>query len=237
MASFSEAMPVTVMEAFSFNVPVVTTPARGCMDIFELLGYEYYTNSFDEIKRKSLLECEVFFEKKENVFTVISVGRFSKEKTMDRVVNMSRLMLNKNIEFVLIGTGVEFEKNSNEVEKLGLRNIKLFGYISTPFPYIKKSDVYLLPSKREGYPTCLCEALALNKPIISSNCTGATEVLGDAGIIFPNDDTFVGNICNYLEKLSNDNDLYQKLTKKSIKRSLEFNYKNRMEEIRNFIEE
>lgn len=48
MASFSEAMPVTVMEAFSFNVPVVTTPARGCMDIFELLGYEYYTNSFDD---------------------------------------------------------------------------------------------------------------------------------------------------------------------------------------------
>ena len=192
---------------------------------------------FEEIKRKSLLKGDFAFEKKENVFTVISVGRFSKEKAMDRVVNIARSMLNKNISFVLIGSGVEFEKIANEVEKHGLRNIKLVGYVSNPYPYIKKADIYLLPSKREGYPTCLCEALALNKPIISSNCTGVTEVLGEAGMIFPNDDTFVSNVCNYLEKISTNNDLYQELTKKSIKRSLEFNYKDKMEEIRNFIEE
>ncbi len=47
MASFSEAMPVTVLESFGFNVPVVSTPASGCLDIFNLLGYSWHTNSFD----------------------------------------------------------------------------------------------------------------------------------------------------------------------------------------------
>lgn len=192
---------------------------------------------FEEIKRKSLLKCDITFEKKENVFRVVTVGRFSKEKAMERVVDIAQLVHNKNMEFFLIGTGVEFEKISNKIERLGLRNIKLFGYISNPYPYIKKADIYLLPSKREGYPTCLCEALALSKPIIASDCTGTTEVLGEAGMIFPNDDTFVSNVCNYLEKISTNSDLYQALTKKSIERALDFNYKNKMKEIRNFIEE
>ncbi len=48
MASFSEAMPVTVLEAFGLNVPVVSTPAQGCMDIFNLLDYKWHTDSFDD---------------------------------------------------------------------------------------------------------------------------------------------------------------------------------------------
>jgi len=48
MASLSEAMPVTVMESFSLDVPIVTTPARGCLDIFELIDYKYSTTTFDD---------------------------------------------------------------------------------------------------------------------------------------------------------------------------------------------
>ncbi|MBR2195064.1 MAG: glycosyltransferase [Salinivirgaceae bacterium] len=57
MASYSEAMPVTVMEAFAFNVPVVSTPARGCIDIFDLIDFKYHTNSFeDETEYCKLME-------------------------------------------------------------------------------------------------------------------------------------------------------------------------------------
>lgn len=63
MASFSEAMPVTVMEAFSFNVPVVSTPARGCLDIFNLLGYDYHINSFDDENEYSALMSQLLEEK------------------------------------------------------------------------------------------------------------------------------------------------------------------------------
>ena len=48
MASFSEAMPVTVLEAFGLDTPIVSTPAQGCLDIFSLLEYEWHTNSFDD---------------------------------------------------------------------------------------------------------------------------------------------------------------------------------------------
>lgn len=65
MASFSEAMPVTVLEAFGFNVPVVSTPAQGCMDIFNLLNYKWHTDSFDNVNEYCTLVKSVLNHKNE----------------------------------------------------------------------------------------------------------------------------------------------------------------------------
>lgn len=63
LASLSEAMPVTVMESFSLNIPVVSTPARGCLDIFEKLDYRYSTHSFYDVQEYSDLIKKVMHDK------------------------------------------------------------------------------------------------------------------------------------------------------------------------------
>jgi glycosyltransferase involved in cell wall biosynthesis len=43
----------------------------------------------------------------------------------------------------------------------------------------------VLPSLRESYSYVACEALAAGRPVLVSSDTGAAEVIGDAGIVFP----------------------------------------------------
>ena len=71
----------------------------------------------------------------------------------------------------------------NKLEKL----VKLLNFTKNPFPYIKKSQLFILSSTYEGLPNVLLEALVLRKFIISSNCqTGPSEILlnGNGGLLF-----------------------------------------------------
>jgi Glycosyltransferase len=64
---------------------------------------------------------------------------------------------------------------------------KIINFKKNPYPYIKKSDLFILSSNFEGLPNVLLEAIALNKFVISSNCpTGPSEILdnGKGGLLF-----------------------------------------------------
>ena len=57
--------------------------------------------------------------------------------------------------------------------------------IKNPFPYILKSDLFILSSIFEGLPNVLLESLTLNRFIISSNCpTGPSEILSYGRVEF-----------------------------------------------------
>ena len=82
---------------------------------------------------------------------------------------------------------------ANRLEK----NVKILNNITNPYPYILKSDLFVLSSLYEGLPNVLLEALTLNKFIISTNCsTGPSEILinGKGGILVPiKDHIYLGN--------------------------------------------
>ena len=68
-----------------------------------------------------------------------------------------------------------------------------------PYPYLKKTQVFILSSLFEGLPNVLLESLTLKKFIISSNCpTGPKEILdnGKNGLLF---------------RMSDENDLLKKI--------------------------
>lgn len=53
----------------------------------------------------------------------------------------------------------------------------LIGQKENPYPYIAAADYYIQPSRYEAYPLAIGEALALNKPIISTDVGGIREML------------------------------------------------------------
>ena len=60
-------------------------------------------------------------------------------------------------------------------------------YQKNPFPFLKRSDLFILSSKFEGLPNVLLEALVLKKFVISTKCpTGPKEILsnGKYGYLF-----------------------------------------------------
>ena len=58
--------------------------------------------------------------------------------------------------------------------------IHFSGMQSNPFPYIKLGNVYVLTSYHEGFPNALIEAMALDIPVIATDClSGPREILLD----------------------------------------------------------
>src|SRR5690606_29038083 len=64
----------------------------------------------------------------------------------------------------------------------------MLGFTNNPYPYFKNADYYILSSRYEGFPTVLFEAITLKKKIISTEVSGAGEMLnnGELGLIVEN---------------------------------------------------
>lgn len=66
-----------------------------------------------------------------------------------------------------------------------------YGRQSDVRPFLAASDVFVLPSYREGFPNVVLEALSMNLPCIVSDVNGATDAVqnGENGLIIPKRDT------------------------------------------------
>ena len=81
--------------------------------------------------------------------------------------------------------------------------IKILKNIDNPFPYIRKSNIFILTSLYEGLPNVLLEAITLKKYIISSDCpTGPKEILnyGKGGTLFKTGDS--DDLCKKIIKMN-----------------------------------
>ena len=82
-------------------------------------------------------------------------------------------------ELWIIGVGAEEESLREYILKNNLSNVKLLGYKSNPYKYIKASDLFVCSSRAEGFSTVVSEAIVLEKPIIATKCSGMKELLGE----------------------------------------------------------
>ena len=147
-------------------------------------------NPFDAkiIKKKLKKKVKISFFKK-NSFNFINIGRMTDQKDQLLILKAFK-NLKKKIEFklIILGKGKNKKNLENYINQNQLKNnIKLVGYKKNPYPYLLKSDIFILSSRFEGLPNVLLESQFLNKIIISSNCpTGPREILlnGKAGYLF-----------------------------------------------------
>ena len=132
-----------------------------------------------------------FFKKKTYI---INVSRFSEYKGQMDILRATKPILKyrNNIRLILIGYG-EYKKellkfiNINKIKS----KVKIIDNCYNPYPYIKKSNLFIFSSNYEGFPNVINEALMLNTPVISSNCkSGPKEMLlnGKGGDFYPKKD-------------------------------------------------
>ena len=80
----------------------------------------------------------------------------------------------------ILGLGEEKEKYEKIIDDNGLTDtFKFLGFRDNPYKYVKNADLYVCSSRREGFSTAVTEALVLGKPVVSTNCSGAYEMLGE----------------------------------------------------------
>jgi glycosyltransferase involved in cell wall biosynthesis len=124
---------------------------------------------------------------------VLSVGRLTDQKAFDVLIQaFSLVRKNHPARLLILGEG----ENRSDLEvltrQLGLeQDVELMGFVPNPYPYLVKASLFVLPSRWEGLPTVLVEALYLGTPIVATDCPGGTrEILkdGQLGRLVPVDD-------------------------------------------------
>ncbi|WP_220738862.1 glycosyltransferase [Leuconostoc miyukkimchii] len=116
-----------------------------------------------------------------NFTTYITAARLSPEKNQLNLVKAFAEFSKKNPEnrLFILGDGPlrqDLQKIIKDTKSES--NIFMMGRISNPMPYIKNSDVFVLPSLYEGQPMSMMEAMTLEvKYILSSNIPQSVELL------------------------------------------------------------
>ncbi|NNH34593.1 glycosyltransferase family 4 protein [Acinetobacter sp. NIPH 2377] len=128
----------------------------------------------------------------------IFVARLLAEKGIYEYVEAAKIVKNKypNVCFKVIG-GIDSENpyglSKQALEKLvSLDIIEYPGFVNNVVEYIEKSAVFVLPSYyREGVPRSTQEAMAIGRPVITTNVPGCKDTVIDeiTGFLIPKWDT------------------------------------------------
>jgi len=104
---------------------------------------------------------------------LVAAGRLRKEKGFDLLVSAMALVLQKIPEarLTILGEGPDEMTLKAQVSKLGLDGrIDFLGFVQNPWIHVANADLFVLPSRAEGLPNSLLEALALGTPVAASDC-------------------------------------------------------------------
>jgi glycosyltransferase involved in cell wall biosynthesis len=119
-------------------------------------------------------------EKSTNNKIWINVGSFVKEKNHSFLLEIfaEYLKEDKQNELWLIGDGPLRNQLEEQAKHLDItQKVKFWGYQSNAVAYIKAADIMVMPSKIEGLPGVILEALSCGKPVIASAVGGIPEVV------------------------------------------------------------
>lgn len=114
---------------------------------------------------------------------VVVVSRMSHQKGIDIFLQSIAKNIEKtnHLSFWLVGDGEEIIRYKNLARKLGIDGLVMFvGRSDNPFVWMKYADLFVLPSRYEGLPNVLLEAIVSGcKSIVTSNHPGGTrEIMG-----------------------------------------------------------
>lgn len=130
------------------------------------------------------------------VVNLCSVGGLVEVKGYDRLLSILNRLVHQdkitNVHLRIFGEGADRAKYEAYVKEHRLESYVSFpGWRGNVYKYVKSSDLFVCSSYREGFSTAVSEALIVGTAVISTHCSGATEILGqnnEYGIVTDNND-------------------------------------------------
>ncbi|MCB1875360.1 MAG: glycosyltransferase [Chromatiales bacterium] len=121
---------------------------------------------------------------------LLAVGRLEPQKDYPNLLQaFAKLRVRRPCRLLILGEGALHEKLIGMGRDLGIdKDLRLGGFVDNPYPYMRASAVYVLASRWEGSGNSLTEAVALGKPVVSTDCPdGPREILmdGEYGKLVP----------------------------------------------------
>lgn len=139
---------------------------------------EVFSNIISSDLIKSMSKKGESFKDNFQGIRILTVGRLSNEKGQDLTIPVLTRLISEGykVKWYCVGDGPNRENYYNKIKDLRIEDYYiLLGSSLNPYPYMKDCDIYMQPSKHEGYCITLGEARCFNNPIVTTNFTGANE--------------------------------------------------------------
>ena len=126
---------------------------------------------------------------------MVSAGRLTMVKDHATLLRaFAQVIKIRPARLVILGEGPERQKLLQLTADLGVsQHVDLPGFKLNPFSYMSRANLFVLPSRYEGFPNVLVQAMACGTPVVSTDCrSGPSEILEDGrwGRLVPVGDWF-----------------------------------------------
>ncbi len=152
-------------------------------------------------------------DKKDGDIFLVTVSRLTYKNATDDVIT-SLISLPKNIKFIIIGSGEEGPKLQKLADTLGVSDrVKFLGFV--PYEkipeYFSVCDIFIRPSRSEGFGNSFIEAMAAGLPVIATPVGGIPDFIDDkeTGLFCPPNSPH--GVSSAVMALLSDNSLKEKL--------------------------
>lgn len=137
-------------------------------------------------------------------FVVLTVAEFSKGKNYPTMLKAIAELKDENVKFLVCGRGKECEKIKKLIDKLEIQDkVELLGYRKDINKIMQVSNVFFLPSLREGLCLSIIEAMNYGLPVLTSKVRGCKD------LVINNKNGYLADAMDYKE--------YARLIKKLMK--------------------
>lgn len=147
-------------------------------------------------------------------FNIVSCGRLDPVKGFDIAVEACEILVNRGItdfHWHIIGGGpCEAElKDAAECGTAG-EHVIFHGMQQNPYPYMKKADLFVQPSRFEGYSLSIMEALALGLPVVATKAAAGEQITdGVNGLLCDTSPQAIADAVQRLYSDKNEADKYR----------------------------
>lgn len=228
--SFDQIVAVSknVKDCFTRNLNI-TTP----VDVL------YNTNETEQIVQKAMEEPQNPAFAPNGEIAVCSVAKLTKTKGFDRLLNVHKRLLDEGYHhrIYILGIGEERSALEQQMKRLGVeKSVTLLGFDKNPYQYVSRCHLYVCSSHREGFSTAVTEALVVGTPVVSTDCSGAKELLGEDneyGIVVENNEE---GIYEGMKKMLSDPALLAHYKEKAKQRGGFFSREQTVKAVENMLE-
>lgn len=161
-----------------------------------------------------------------NTFKIVAIGRLVDQKGYDLLLKALSLLSNEMCPYSLeiYGEGNLLEKLKGQRESLGIVDKVSFVGVATEVNRILvEADLFVLPSRYEGYPNILVEALSSGTPSVVFDCpSGPREITLSGKLALLVEDGNVEKLAEAIERTYKSTELRKKLGHSAIEHFSDF---------------